>query len=738
MGANTNTGWGTTRTLATGSTETQFLAVGINIVRVFYDGSVIKYQWSQDEGTSWGTAVTVDSTAGDNDVMLNTNLAYDQITGRLHFLYGRNIDDASNVPVLCHRYTDNPFNASPTFSAEHIIDPGTGYGNNRFYRVAQSAFNGRVTVHHTQESASTFTTDGKIWRISSSDGGASWGSPTSVFASTPLVGPYEPNCAVEADGTILLTWYDDAVNNNQGGDIYTAMSSDGGVNWSSVGTKRTTTTDYGRPRPAADAGRLWIIANKPWPVGSGSDVYSFHSNDNGATWSSPVLRGTHVGSGNTSHPDIIVVNQFIGMIWGDGGTNPQTRQFIYSADGGSTFSSPSNVLTVTAGANFDAPRLVATTNRLVAFGYDDTVPTVVYNTNPFFALLPKVQNSAGITNFPEGSGTVLNTGSWTITNLGGEALKANGSNGAVRQTAAGGFSRAGSYRNDATYTGNVEVWGTITALSGGGETDIFIWDPVAKSGYHAASISGDFGNSHGVGRYATGSLTDFGNDAVATVANDVHALQVIGSYVIGWKLASSVWTELLGFRTLDTTYRASLKLELEIAGLTSAGHTVGSFGGGSLVVPVISVAPVATGTVAVGQVLSSTDGTWTGGVGRFSYQWQSSPDGSVWSNVSNAKLPLYTVVDPTKSYRCQVTATNSVGDSTSSPSNSVVGGVTISGSLIQGAVLTCSIAGASAYRWQRASDGSGTGNADIVGANAQTYTLQAADVGQYIRVGVTP
>lgn len=38
-----------------------------------------------------------------------------------------------------------------------------------------------------------------------------------------------------------------------------------------------------------------------------------------------------------------------------------------------------------------------------------------------------------------------------------------------------------------------------------------------------------------------------------------------------------------------------------------------------------------------------------------------------------------------------------------------------------------------AYQWTRSDDGSGTGEANISGATSSTYTLQAADVGKYIR-----
>ena len=75
----------------------------------------------------------------------------------------------------------------------------------------------------------------------------------------------------------------------------------------------------------------------------------------------------------------------------------------------------------------------------------------------------------------------------------------------------------------------------------------------------------------------------------------------------------------------------------------------------------------------------------------------------------------------------------------------------LSGTETQGQVLTCSsgtwgldspFSGGSngtitySYQWTRSNDGSGSGEANIGGATSSTYTLQAVDVGKYIRCWV--
>lgn len=382
--------WSSTRTISANSTEEQWFAFGANVVRVFYDGSnVIKYAWSGNETTSFSTAVIVDSTSGNNDVMLNSNICYDTVTGRLHFLYGRNIDIGANA-ILCHRYTDNPFSATPTFSAEHIIDNGSSHGTNRFYRVGMTAFNNNVALHYASLNNGTFTTDG-LWRALSSNGGATWATPIKAYPGTVALAG-EPNACAQADGSIFLTWYDRGVNVNGSGDLWISISRDGGVTWPSSATKLTTTNDFGRPRPACSNGKVWIVANKPWASGSPvSDVYTLSSTDNGVSFGAPVLRASHT-SGDLDHPDVIVVGNFVGMVWMDQGFNPAPRNFIFSTDGGATFSSPVNTLTASTGSISDAPRLLATTNNIISTGYDNTNNNILYAVNPFFVSGPKTYN----------------------------------------------------------------------------------------------------------------------------------------------------------------------------------------------------------------------------------------------------------------------------------------------------------------------------------------------------------
>ena len=158
------------------------------------------------------------------------------------------------------------------------------------------------------------------------------------------------------------------------------------------------------------------------------------------------------------------------------------------------------------------------------------------------------------------------------------------------------------------------------------------------------------------------------------------------------------------------------------------------------VAPANTVAPVVTGTPKVGSILSTDDGTWSGGGITFTYQWQRNG-----SNIGGATANTYTLVDADDgtSVRAVVTATNVAG-SASANSNAlaitefvpvnvtapVVSGATQYGSVLSVTNGTWTHTGGAAgttygYQWTR--DG-----ANIAGATSATYTTVHADIGHAV------
>ena len=159
--------------------------------------------------------------------------------------------------------------------------------------------------------------------------------------------------------------------------------------------------------------------------------------------------------------------------------------------------------------------------------------------------------------------------------------------------------------------------------------------------------------------------------------------------------------------------------------------------------PINTVAPVISGSTALGGVLSSTTGTWSGiPTITFAYQWKRGA-----TNIgTNANTYTLVAADSAAAITCVVTATNTLGSSSATsntitaqtyqaPSN--VGAPVISGTTTLGSTLTSTTGAFNGnpsptygYQWRR--------NAvDITSATASTYVLVSADSAAAITCVVT-
>jgi hypothetical protein len=87
--------------------------------------------------------------------------------------------------------------------------------------------------------------------------------------------------------------------------------------------------------------------------------------------------------------------------------------------------------------------------------------------------------------------------------------------------------------------------------------------------------------------------------------------------------------------------------------------------------PVNTAKPTITGTASVGQELSASTGTWTGGVTSYTYQWQKCTAAAVCSDVDGATARTYGVrlADVGSSLRVSVTAHNVSGSTATASSD---------------------------------------------------------------------
>jgi hypothetical protein len=171
--------------------------------------------------------------------------------------------------------------------------------------------------------------------------------------------------------------------------------------------------------------------------------------------------------------------------------------------------------------------------------------------------------------------------------------------------------------------------------------------------------------------------------------------------------------------------------------------------------PVNTALPTISGTIALGQALSSTTGSWSGNPTSYAYQWQDCDgSGKGCSNIGGATSSGYTLreSDAGHKLRVVVTATNSGGMTPASsaatatavpslpPANTAL--PTISGTATEGDALSASTGSWShaptgyTYQWERC-DSSGEACSNVSGATASSYMLGSNDVGHTMRVLVT-
>ena len=234
----------------------------------------------------------------------------------------------------------------------------------------------------------------------------------------------------------------------------------------------------------------------------------------------------------------------------------------------------------------------------------------------------------------------------------------------------------------------------------------------------------------------------------------VGTLKVTGTYAVGETLTASTgtWTNSTSFAhqwlrdgsPISGATTNAYKLTSSDNGKVVTVQVTGSKSGYPTVVrtsaasvkAVTAAIPKISGTLAVGQKLTVTTGTWTSGT-TLAYQWLRNG-----KSISGATKSTYTLVsyDAGTAISVKITGTQS-GFATISKTSSATSKAqiaprpTVSGSMVVGTTLTAKpgtwTTGATlSYRWLR--DG-----AAITNATKSTYTLTSSDSGKLITVRVT-
>ncbi|MGZ6005670.1 MAG: choice-of-anchor Q domain-containing protein [Candidatus Saccharimonadales bacterium] len=181
----------------------------------------------------------------------------------------------------------------------------------------------------------------------------------------------------------------------------------------------------------------------------------------------------------------------------------------------------------------------------------------------------------------------------------------------------------------------------------------------------------------------------------------------------------------------------------------------GATGSGSITAPANTALPALSGTAMDGNVLTASNGTWSGSAASYLYQWQRcDTGGSNCTDISGAVDSTYTLVpaDDGNTVRAIVVASNAAGvaSARSTQSSSIAGAPPSNTSLpsISGTAAVTGVLSTTngawtgspiySYQWQRCTDNTDTGScSNISGATNGTYTLVLADQNMYIRSVVT-
>ncbi|HVY74704.1 MAG TPA: DUF6443 domain-containing protein [Puia sp.] len=252
---------------------------------------------------------------------------------------------------------------------------------------------------------------------------------------------------------------------------------------------------------------------------------------------------------------------------------------------------------------------------------------------------------------------------------------------------------------------------------------------------------------------ATQATINYGANASTLTLSGVSG--GTNSYTYQWQSSpngTGSWTNISGATGTTYTPTALTATTYYHVVVTSNGASATSSSATVTVYPQIVAGSISPSAPNINY--NTSPGTLTlsgvsGGSGTYTYQWQSSPDGSSWTNVSGATSTTYTPPSLTATirYRVVVTSNSATGNSIATIVNVYQqlqpGGVSPSTQSINyGATATMSTTGVSGgtgiytYRWLNSSSPV-SGFGDISGATSPTYTTPGLTVTTYYQLEVT-
>jgi hypothetical protein len=259
----------------------------------------------------------------------------------------------------------------------------------------------------------------------------------------------------------------------------------------------------------------------------------------------------------------------------------------------------------------------------------------------------------------------------------------------------------------------------------------------------------------------TSAPTITGTDATGNTLTESHGAWTNGptGYTYQWlsctgspltcTAISGATAQTFAIPTTDAGLAFEVQETASNVGATSAAATSAAI---LPAAPVNTVLPAITGTVALGQDLTASTGTWTNGPYAYAYQWERcSGSPLACTAIAGATASTYTLTsaDAGVTIEVEVTATNPGGSTPITSAGSALtappalrGSPGITGTTEEGQTLTEKAAVWSnsptsiTWQWYRC-DSAANNCVAILEATAQTYVLSSADIGATIQVWET-
>lgn len=265
---------------------------------------------------AWDPAVTIESTS--TSIIGNPQIA----------------NDGSNLVAI---WSSNTAGVTVIESSRSVDKGLTWSAPIEISSTPESAFAPKLLTDgdHFFATWGSFDSGTGIQRVlfsSSSDGGATWGTPVEVPSSGGLF--TNPGMAVN-NHTVTVVWSADV---SPAIYIYASTSIDDGVTWGSANVIGISVPNYTQPQVVDDGDTItatWFQTN-----GSDNLIQVASSTDNGTTWSAPT---TFIETGSSTFPTLTAGGGVTTVVWvhSDGVSN--WIESASSSDQGATWNTPVNV-----------------------------------------------------------------------------------------------------------------------------------------------------------------------------------------------------------------------------------------------------------------------------------------------------------------------------------------------------------------------------------------------------------